>query len=114
MEEWRARRLDRDGRFPIPIDSDWSECAQQRRITEVKIRTLIVDDEPLGRERIRTLLGGDEEIEVVGESGDGRQAILAIEKFKPDLVFLDVQMPELDGFAVLDMIASGQMPFIIF
>ncbi|MFZ0818886.1 MAG: LytTR family DNA-binding domain-containing protein [Candidatus Acidiferrales bacterium] len=80
----------------------------------MKIRTLIVDDEPLGRERIRTLLGGDEEIEVVGECGDGRQAILAIEKFKPDLVFLDVQMPELDGFAVLDMIASGQMPFIIF
>jgi two-component system, LytTR family, response regulator len=80
----------------------------------VKIRTLIVDDEPLGRERIRTLLAGDPEIEVIEECPDGRRAVAAIEGFKPDLVFLDVQMPEMDGFAVLDAIAGDCMPVIIF
>jgi two-component system LytT family response regulator len=80
----------------------------------VKIRTLIVDDEPLGRERIRTLLADDPEIEVTGECPDGRQAIADIERHKPDLVFLDVQMPEVDGFAVLDAIAGERMPAIIF
>ncbi len=80
----------------------------------MKIRTLIVDDEPLGRERIRTLLADDPEIEVTGECPDGKHAIAAIERFRPDLVFLDVQMPEVDGFAVLDAIASERMPVIIF
>jgi two-component system, LytTR family, response regulator len=80
----------------------------------LKIRTLIVDDEPLGRERIRTLLGDDAEIEVVGECSDGKQAVAAIERTGPDLVYLDVQMPEMDGFAVLDSIASERMPAIIF
>ena len=80
----------------------------------MKIRTLIVDDEPLGRERIRTLLGDDAEIEVVGECSNGRQAVAAIERTLPDLVYLDVQMPEMDGFAVLNAIASERMPAIIF
>ncbi len=80
----------------------------------MKIRTLIVDDEPLGRERIRTLLADDPEIEVVGECSDGRQAVAAIERSNPDLVYLDVQMPEMDGFAVLDRIAGERMPAIIF
>jgi two-component system LytT family response regulator len=80
----------------------------------LKIRTLIVDDEPLGRERIRTLLGDDAEIEVVGECSNGRQAVAAIERTLPDLVYLDVQMPEMDGFAVLNAIASERMPAIIF
>ena len=80
----------------------------------MKTRTLIVDDEPLGRERIRTLLAGDPEIEVIEECPDGRRAVAAIERFKPDLVFLDVQMPEMDGFAVLDAIAGDCMPVIIF
>jgi two-component system, LytTR family, response regulator len=80
----------------------------------VKIRTLIVDDEPLGRERIRTLLAGDPEIEIIEECPDGRRAVAAIERAKPDLVFLDVQMPEMDGFAVLDAIAGDRMPVIIF
>jgi two-component system LytT family response regulator len=73
-----------------------------------------VDDEPLGRERIRTLLGDDAEVEVVGECSDGKQAISSIERTRPDLVYLDVQMPEMDGFAVLDAIAGERMPAIIF
>jgi two-component system, LytTR family, response regulator len=80
----------------------------------LKIRTLIVDDEPLGRERIRTLLREDAEVEVVGECADGRQAIAAVERLKPDLLFLDVQMPEMDGFAVVDAMAAQHMPAIIF
>ena len=80
----------------------------------MKIRTLIVDDEPLGRERIRTLLGDDAEVEVVGECSNGKQAVAAIERTRPDLVYLDVQMPEMDGFAVLDAVAGEWMPAIIF
>jgi two-component system LytT family response regulator len=79
-----------------------------------KIRTLIVDDEPLGRERIRTLLGGDPDIEIVGECSNGRQAVASITKLMPDLLFLDVQMPEMDGFAVLEAVAGDQMPVVIF
>lgn len=80
----------------------------------MKIRALIVDDEPLGRERIRSLLREDAEVEVVGECADGRQALAAVERLKPDLLFLDVQMPEMDGFAVLDAMASRHKPAVIF
>lgn len=79
-----------------------------------KIRTLIVDDEPLARDKIKTMLTGDSEIEVVAECADGLSAVVAIQKHMPDLVFLDVQMPELDGFGVLAQIASSKMPDIIF
>ena len=80
----------------------------------MRIRTLIVDDEPLGRERIKALLAGDPEVEVIGECPDGRRAIRAIEERNPDLVFLDVQMPEVDGFGVLEAICVERMPVIIF
>lgn len=79
-----------------------------------KIRTVIVDDEPLGRERIRTLLADDPEIEVVAESSDGRDAVASIAKLKPDLLFLDVQMPEMNGFEVLEAVAGAEMPVVIF
>jgi two-component system LytT family response regulator len=79
-----------------------------------KIRALIVDDEPLARERIRTLLATERDIEVVGECGDGLSAIAAVESHLPDLVFLDVQMPELDGFGVLDALSDERMPVVIF
>src|SRR5215469_13099893 len=79
-----------------------------------KITTLIVDDEPLGRERIRTLLAADPEIEVVGESSEGRHAVASIAKLKPKLLFLDVQMPEMNGFEVLEAIAGAEMPVVIF
>src|SRR6185436_12844676 len=80
----------------------------------MKVRTLIVDDEELGRKRIRKLLSLEPDCEIVGECGDGREAIRVIEKSSPDLVFLDVQMPELDGFDVLSQIAPAKMPVIIF
>jgi two-component system, LytTR family, response regulator len=79
-----------------------------------KVRTVIVDDEPLGRERIRTLLADDPEIEIVGEASDGEAAVASITKLKPDLLFLDVQMPEMSGFEVLEAVAGAEMPAVIF
>jgi two-component system LytT family response regulator len=70
------------------------------------IRTLIVDDEPLAREWIRRHLEAEPDVEVVDECCDGFQAVMAIEAARPDLVFLDVQMPGLDGFGVLDAVES--------
>lgn len=78
------------------------------------IRTFIVDDEPLAREGIRLLLQGDPEIEVVGEAGAGREAVLQIQQLHPDLVFLDVQMPEMTGFQVLSALDPSMVPAVIF
>jgi two-component system, LytTR family, response regulator len=66
-----------------------------------RIRALIVDDEPLAREVLRAMLAGEEDIEVVGEADDGNSALTLLDRLAPDLLFLDVQMPERDGFAVL-------------
>jgi two-component system LytT family response regulator len=78
------------------------------------IRTLIVDDEPLARSKIQTFLAAEEDFEVVGECGSGTEAISAIKKQHPDLVFLDVQMPELDGFSVIEAIGATEMPTTVF
>ena len=83
-------------------------------MAEKKIQTLIVDDEPLARERIRTLLKAERDVRVVGECSDGRRAVKAIRRHKPDLVYLDVQMPEMDGFDVLEALEAGEMPVVIF
>jgi two-component system, LytTR family, response regulator len=72
-----------------------------------KIRTLVADDEPLARERIVTLLRAEEDIEVVGECPDGARAATAIQQLSPDLVFLDVQMPKLNGFEVLELLGRN-------
>jgi two-component system LytT family response regulator len=80
----------------------------------MSIRTMIVDDEPLACERIRMLLHGEPELEIISECRNGKDALQAIEKLKPDLVFLDVQMPELTGFEVLDRLDPARMPVVIF
>ncbi len=78
------------------------------------IRTMIVDDEPLARRRLRSLLAEAKDIEVVDECANGRDAIRAIEESPPDLLFLDVQMPEVDGLDVLQAIGVGRVPVVIF
>ncbi|MCY1054254.1 MULTISPECIES: response regulator [Nannocystis] len=78
------------------------------------IRTLIVDDEPLAREGIRLLLKQDADIEVIGEVGSGREAAAQIEALRPDLVFLDVQMPECTGFQVLAALPPASVPGVVF
>jgi two-component system LytT family response regulator len=78
------------------------------------IRALIVDDEPLAREGIRLHLRGDDDVSVVGEAADGRRAAALIEETRPDLVFLDVQMPVLDGFGALEAVDPGAVPVVVF
>lgn len=80
----------------------------------MKLRTLIVDDEALGRKRVRKLLGTQPECEIIGECSDGHEAVAAIRSFTPHLVFLDVQMPELNGFEVLAQLEAEHLPAIIF
>lgn len=79
-----------------------------------KIRSLIVDDEPLARARIHELLARETDIDVVAECANGAEAVSAIAEQSPDLVFLDVQMPELNGFGVLERLGSGPLPVIVF
>ena len=83
-------------------------------MTMPSIRTLIVDDEPLARERIRLLLEKEPDLEIVGECSDGHEALAAIRSRSPDLMFLDIQMPELDGFGLLAQLDPGRLPAIIF
>jgi two-component system, LytTR family, response regulator len=80
----------------------------------VKNRVLIVDDEPLARLKLRTLLRSDPRIEIIGEAENGRQAVAAIRDKSPDLVFLDVQMPEMGGFEVIRAVGPERMPCVIF
>ena len=79
-----------------------------------KIRALIVDDEPLARSNLSVLLRQHQEIEIAAECGSGVEALAAIRKNKPDLLFLDVQMPEIDGFDVLEMLGGDLPPAVVF
>jgi two-component system LytT family response regulator len=79
-----------------------------------KIRTLIVDDEPLARSNVAVLLRRDPQIEIIGECGSGAAAIGQIRISNPDLLFLDVQMPECDGFDVLELLGRDLPPAIVF
>src|SRR5688572_9480526 len=78
------------------------------------IRAAIVDDEPLARQRIRSLLVEAGDVEVISESANGKEAIEALEDSPPDVLFLDVQMPEINGFDVLQAIGIGHVPVVIF
>jgi two-component system LytT family response regulator len=79
-----------------------------------KIRTVIVDDEPLARRGIRSQLNEEKDFEIVSECRNGLEAVETIAEESPDLVFLDVQMPELDGFGVLEAVGVKKMPAVIF
>ncbi|MEP6916032.1 MAG: LytTR family DNA-binding domain-containing protein [Acidobacteriota bacterium] len=79
-----------------------------------RTRVVIADDEPLARERLRALLGTESWVDLVAECHDGKSAVAAIDKFRPDLVFLDVQMPGATGFEVIDEIGPERMPFVVF
>jgi two-component system LytT family response regulator len=79
-----------------------------------RIKTMVVDDEPLARERVTTLLAGEADVELVGECRDGEEAANAIRQLNPDLVFLDVQMPRVNGFEVIDAVGPDRMPLVIF
>ena len=78
------------------------------------ITTLIVDDEPVARQRLQRLLKSEPDVKLLPACADGRSAIAAIEERRPDLVFLDVQMPEINGFEVLAAVGAKHMPAVIF
>jgi two-component system LytT family response regulator len=80
----------------------------------MKIRTLIADDEPLARSRLRQLLENEPDIELIGECAEGRGAVSTIQETKPDLIFLDIQMPELDGFGVVQALGADCVPVVVF
>ncbi len=80
----------------------------------MKIQALIVDDEALARQRIRLLLAEEPDVQVAGESADGFEAVDRIQSAQPDLVFLDVQMPDMDGFEVLRRVPPALLPVVIF
>jgi two-component system, LytTR family, response regulator len=84
------------------------------RDSEAKMRAIIVDDEPLARSNISMLLRKDSEMEIVGECGSGMEAVAQIRAMKPDLLFLDVQMPECDGFDLVELLATDLPPSVIF
>jgi two-component system LytT family response regulator len=79
-----------------------------------RIRTLIVDDEPLARRGLELRLAGEPDVDIVGECGDGAAAVQAVAAKAPDLMFLDVQMPGLDGFGTLAAIPAPNMPLVVF
>jgi two-component system LytT family response regulator len=78
------------------------------------IRVLLVDDEPLALRRLRRLLAGERDVQVVEECSEGRAAAESIRRQAPDLVFLDIQIPELDGFQVLESLTAEQLPVVVF
>src|SRR4051812_34508054 len=78
------------------------------------IRTLIVDDMKLARERLRLALKDDPEVDVIGEAKNGREAVISINRLRPDLVFLDVQMPRMSGFKVVEQVGVENMPAVVF
>jgi two-component system LytT family response regulator len=77
-------------------------------------RVLVVDDEAISRRRIRRLLASEADVAIVGECADGASALKAIAADHPDVVFLDVQMPELDGFAVVERVKPSTLPAVVF
>ena len=80
----------------------------------MRMRTLIVDDEPLARRGLALRLQRHSDVEIVAEAGNGREAFFAISEHQPELMFLDVQMPGVDGFELLRAVPSAQMPLTIF
>jgi two-component system LytT family response regulator len=96
----------------MTVAAEQTPEARSRTIT--KIRTLIVDDEPLARSSVKVLLRDDPAVDVIGECSSGEEAIATIRRERPDLVFLDVQMPEIDGFDVLELLGTDLPPAVIF
>src|SRR5437899_1783581 len=98
--------------LPAPSRQEYSRV--QTWNGPMKIRTLIVDDQLMARELLRRMLKKEADIEIIGMAASGREAVQAINELSPDLVLLDVQMPELDGFAVLTQMKPARTPAVIF
>src|SRR6266481_8147002 len=80
----------------------------------MSVRAIIADDEPLARERVRSLLASESDVEIVAECSNGAQTLKATQEHRPDLLFLDVQMPRLNGFEVIEALEPTEIPVVIF
>jgi two-component system LytT family response regulator len=80
----------------------------------MRLKVLIVDDEPLARDGLKRLLSNDADVEAIREARNGREAVASLREHRPDLVLLDVQMPRMDGFGVIEAVGAERMPEIIF
>jgi two-component system LytT family response regulator len=96
-----------------PSPKLWNRALENNHMHSV-IRTIIADDEPLARNKLRILLDAESGIEVVAECRNAAETIAAVRSHKPDLLFLDIQMPDADGFEVLNTISAGEMPATVF
>ena len=97
---------------PFLVSSAWFH--RRTAATPMKIRAIIVDDEPLARQRVRLLLAEEPDIDILAECPDAFHALDQILATKPDLLFLDVQMPEMDGFELLRRLPQSSLPVVIF
>jgi two-component system LytT family response regulator len=79
-----------------------------------KIKVLLADDEPLARERLASLLTAEPDVELVAQARDGEEAVMGVHDYSPDLVFLDVQMPQMNGFDVIEAVGTDKMPPVVF
>jgi two-component system LytT family response regulator len=93
---------------------DSANLSSQDRPAGMLVRTVIADDERLARQKLLTLLESEPAVNVIAECQDGWQTLAAIHSFRPDMLLLDVQMPEMDGFQVLSEIPEEEMPVVIF
>src|SRR5216684_1824282 len=110
----KAERLSRSK--CLSAQGTWSLMRlRELQVDEARaIRALIVDDERLARRRVREMLQSDRDIEVVGEPANGPEAVMAVRESNPDLMFLDVQMPGMDGFEVLNALRDERLPMVVF
>src|SRR5579864_3400598 len=112
-----GRKVERSSLWKYP-STNGKPSPTNRRESSVDeatpIRVLIVDDERLARRRIREILQTDREIEIVGEPSNGPEAVKAVREVSPDLMFLDVQMPGMDGFEVLNALRDERLPLVVF
>src|SRR3981081_1843825 len=97
-----------------PTVADTLTTAPQNNLPGTVLRTVIADDESLARKKLRLLLDSEAEVNIVAECSDGRQTISAVKTCRPDLLLLNIQMPDLDGFQVLSEISPAEMPAVIF
>src|SRR5882672_5654255 len=110
-------KAERSSRWKCPSMPGTSSLMKPRELPVDEggaIRALIVDDERLARRRVREMLQSDRDIEVVGERANGPEAVMAVRESNPDLMFLDVQMPGMDGFEVLNALRDERLPMVVF
>jgi len=100
-----------NGRLPVTVHPNPAEPSEQSRAV---IRTIVADDEELAREKLRILLASEANVQIVAECGDGRQTVSALRTGRVDLLLLDIQMPDLNGFQVLSELLPEEMPLVIF